>query len=68
MDSLHRSQLKIDMKIVRKNAKGETRQLLLKEYFLSAYLIAVLKRMGDEVARYTTPAQKLQPVRVRSGS
>jgi hypothetical protein len=68
MDSLRRSQLKIDMKIVRKNAKGETRQLLLKEYFLNAYLIAVLKRMGDEVARYTTPAQKLQPVRVRSGS
>lgn len=56
------------MKIVRKNAKGETRQLLLKEYFLNAYLIAVLKRMGDEVARYTTPAEKLQPVRVRSGS
>lgn len=56
------------MKIVRKNAKGETRQLLLKEYFLNAYLIAVLKRMGDEVARYTTAGEKLQPVRVRSGS
>ncbi len=38
------------MKIVRKNASGESRELLLKEYFLNAYLIAMLKRMGEEAA------------------
>ncbi|WP_193210530.1 hypothetical protein [Luteolibacter marinus] len=53
------------MKIVRKNANGETRQLLLKEYFLNAYLIALLKRVGDEAGRLRVePA--LKPVRVRS--
>ena len=53
------------MKIVRKNAKGETRQLLLKEYFLNAYLIALLKRVGDEAGRVSkVPA--LEPVRVRA--
>lgn len=39
------------MKIVRKNAKGESRELLLKEYFLNAYLIAMLKRVGEGTAR-----------------
>lgn len=56
------------MKVVRKNAKGETRQLLLKEYFLNAYLIAALKRMGDEVARHTRGTPSQVPVRIRSGS
>lgn len=55
------------MKVVRKNAKGETRQLLLKEYFLNAYLIAVLKKVGDEAARMTRREPVLTPVRVRSG-
>ncbi|WP_367874509.1 hypothetical protein [Luteolibacter sp. Populi] len=55
------------MKVVRKNTKGESRELLLKEYFLNAYLIAALKRMGDEVAKHTRrPA--LVPARVRAGS
>lgn len=55
------------MKVVRKTPKGESRELLLKEYFLNAYLIAALKRMGDEVARHTRgPAQA--PARVRAGS
>jgi hypothetical protein len=54
------------MKVVRKNAKGETRELLLKEYFLNAYLIALLKRVGEGAAKFSkTP--ELQPVRVRSG-
>lgn len=57
-----------EMKIVRKNAKGETRQLLLKEYFLNAYLIAVLKKVGDEAARLTRREPELTPVRVRSGN
>ncbi len=56
------------MKVVRKNAKGESRELLLKEYFLNAYLIAALKRMGDEVARHTRGAPSPQPVRIRAGS
>lgn len=57
---------KTDMKVVRKNAKGETRQLLLKEYFLNAYLIALLKRVGEGAAKFSqTP--HLEPVRVRSG-
>lgn len=56
-----------EMKVVRKNSKGETRQLLLKEYFLNAYLIAVLKKVGDEAARLTRGQPGLTPVRVRSG-
>jgi hypothetical protein len=56
------------MKVVRKNAKGETRQLLLKEYFLNAYLIAVLKKVGDEAARFGRREPELTPLRVRSGS
>jgi hypothetical protein len=55
------------MKVIRKNAKGETRELLLKEYFLNAYLIAVLKKVGDEVARHTRREPVLKPVRVRHG-
>ena len=54
------------MKVVRKNSKGEARQLLLKEYFLNAYLIAVLKKVGDEAARLTRGQPGLTPVRVRS--
>lgn len=52
------------MKVARKNSKGETRELLLKEYFLNAYLIAVLKKAGEEAAKFAkrpVPA----PVRVR---
>ena len=54
------------MKVVRKNAQGETRQLLLKEYFLNAYLIALLKRVGEGAAKFSNLPQ-LEPVRVRSG-
>ena len=54
------------MKVVRKNAKGETRELLLKEYFLNAYLIALLKRVGDGAAKFSNTPE-LQPVRVRPG-
>lgn len=56
------------MKVVRRNARGETRELLLKEYFLNAYLIAVLKKVGDQVARHTRREPELKPVRVRAGS
>jgi len=55
------------MKVARKNSKGETRELLLKEYFLNAYLIAVLKRAGEEAARFAGKPAPL-PARVRAGS
>ena len=56
------------MKVVKKNRKGEKRELLLKEYFLNAYLIAMMKRMGDEVARAAGRGRvkpELAPVRVK---
>jgi hypothetical protein len=53
------------MKVVRKNAKGETRELLLKEYFLNAYLIALLKRVGEGAAKFAN-APELQPAKVRA--
>ena len=58
--------IQIPMKVVRKNARGETRELLLKEYFLNAYLIALLKRVGEGAAKFSK-APELQPLRVRSG-
>jgi hypothetical protein len=54
------------MKITRKNAKGESRQLLLKEYFLNAFLIATLKKMGEEAGKFAKGPQKLEPVRVKA--
>jgi len=57
------------MKVARKNSKGETRELLLKEYFLNAYLIAVLKKAGEEVVRFSKGAKPAPiPVKVRAGS
>lgn len=56
------------MKIVKKNAQGEPRELLLKEYFLNAYFIALLKRVGEEtgkLGRRGQPALEPAPVRVR---
>lgn len=56
------------MKIVKKNTQGETRELLLKEYFLNAYLIAMLKRVGEEAGKFRRrgqPALEPAPVRVR---
>ena len=40
------------MKVTHKTSTGETRELLLKEYFLNAYLIAMLKRVGDEAGKF----------------
>ena len=39
------------MKIVRKTKNGERREALLKEYFITASLIALLKRVGEEAAK-----------------
>lgn len=54
------------MKVTRTNAKGETRQLLLKEYFLNAFLIATLKKMGEEAGKIAKGPEKLVPVRVKA--
>ena len=56
------------MKVVKKSASGESRELLLKEYFLNAYLIAMLKRVGEEagkIARRGEPAH-LEPAPVKT--
>lgn len=39
------------MKIVHKTKNGESREALLKEYFITASLIALLKRVGQEAAK-----------------
>lgn len=39
------------MKIVHKTKGGESREALLKEYFITASLIALLKRVGEEAAK-----------------
>ena len=54
------------MKVKRKTRNGETREVLLREYFITASLIALLKRAGEEAAKFAprrTPA--MVPVRVR---
>jgi hypothetical protein len=38
------------MNIRKKDKKTGKKELLLKEYFLNAYLIALLKQAGNEVA------------------
>lgn len=38
------------MKIKKLNKDAGKKELLLKEYFLNAYLIALLKQAGNEVA------------------
>ncbi len=55
------NQNKHPMKIVRKNKNGESREALLKEYFITASLIALLKRVGEEAA-------KAAPARVRANA
>ena len=37
------------MKIIKKTESGEPKEQLLREYFLNAYLIALLKQAGNEV-------------------
>jgi hypothetical protein len=52
------------MKVVKKSENGESRELLLKEYFLNAYLIALLKRVGEEAGRVSRRREKLVEARV----
>ena len=49
--SKHTNHKSDPMKIVRKTKNGESREALLKEYFITASLIALLKRVGEEAAK-----------------
>jgi hypothetical protein len=54
------------MKIVRKSKTGESREVLLKEYFINASLIALLKRVGQEASKMApTHAKSAALARVR---
>lgn len=54
------------MKITRKNRNGERRETLLREYFVTASLIALLKRVGEEAAKAAPPrALSMIPARIR---
>lgn len=54
------------MKVKRKTRNGESREVLLREYFITASLIALLKRAGEEAARLNPGrATAAIPVRVR---
>ncbi len=55
------------MKVIKKTSNGETRELLLKEFFLNAYLIAMLKQLGDEAGRFVRRDEELelQPLPVK---
>ncbi len=52
------------MKVVRKSKNGEAREVLLKEYFLNAYLIAMLRRVGEEVGKRSDRPARLAEARV----
>ncbi|MFU8893582.1 MAG: hypothetical protein ACNA8L_08140 [Luteolibacter sp.] len=39
------------MKITRIDRNGQRREALLKEYFITASMIALLKRVGEEAAK-----------------
>jgi hypothetical protein len=54
------------MKIVRKSPNGERREALLKEYFLTASLLALFRRVSDEAAKAMAARATLPvPVKVR---
>jgi len=54
------------MKVNRKTRNGESREVLLKEYFITASLIALLKRAGQEAARMNPKFKPAMiPVKVR---
>lgn len=60
------------MKITKQGRDGMRREALLKEYFLTASLIALFRRAAEEVAGMTRPAEDAGkvgelrvPVRIR---
>ena len=55
------------MKVNRKTRSGESREVLLKEYFITASLIALLKRAGQEAARMNPRLKPaMHPLRIRN--
>ena len=54
------------MKVARKHANGQSREMLLKEYFLNAYLIALLKKAGQQSARVAGLAGGGKPAKARA--
>ena len=53
------------MKITRINRNGERREALLKEYFLTASLLALFKRVSEEAAKAAPRrAPVLVPIKV----
>lgn len=52
------------MKIIHPDRNGQHREALLKEYFLTASLLALLKRVAEEVAK-TMPSRAPTPVRAK---
>ncbi|MFT3991641.1 MAG: hypothetical protein QM680_09560 [Luteolibacter sp.] len=53
------------MKIIRKTPDGQRRETLLKEYFITASLIALLKRAGEQAARATMQQPEMKPAVAR---
>ena len=54
------------MKITRITRNGERREALLKEYFLTASLLALFKRVSEEAAKaMPRRAPVLVPIRVK---
>ncbi len=54
------------MKVSKIDRKGNRREVLLKEYFLTASLLALFKRVGDQAAKATAErAIQATPVKVR---
>ena len=54
------------MKITRKTRNGERREALLKEYFITASLIALLKRVGEEAAKAAPRRKSVALARLRN--
>ena len=55
------------MKVSHKTKTGERREVLLKEYFITTSLIALLKRAGAEAARFNESLKPAPvPARIRN--
>lgn len=57
------------MKITRIDRNGQRREALLKEYFITASMIALLKRVGEEAAKVAPArARRMAEAKVRNAS
>ncbi|TAG10553.1 MAG: hypothetical protein EAZ42_03380 [Verrucomicrobia bacterium] len=64
-DSIHLNHLKF-MKITRIDRNGKRREALLKEYFITASLVALLKQVGQEASKFA-PKQLPEAAPIRVG-